>query len=248
MATSSPCCLCESISQHIRHSRRLAFTIECPKCGSYGVTREATYSFKSMDPSRLLMIAAVVREADIHNRPIMITGGKVDSEIEGFAECVRITELLSRFPDSVSGRLEHALLNLAHISDSPGQWIAVDFTAADPRVFSLNMNESRFIVTSLAQMQLVTIAKQGNTSAELFVSAAGWNRINELEKGQSLRSRSQGFVAMWFGDDKVCDAFGGRTSEDFLFDAYRNGFSEQGLALAQCASISKTSLAILLRK
>ena len=190
-----PCPLCGEKSMIYEGE---IFTVECSSCGSFKIIREAFEDLpgEKRYKQHLHKVSAYTRSRTINGKDtITLFLGNVESnDIPG----IMIEEIIDRFPKSISERVDRALLNLAKMSKFTGDKVAL--TNKDWPIFypdSRDLNSVFFIFNQLISNGFVEGAAA--FPSEVMVTAKGWNRVYEIEKG-NIESR-QAFIAMWFDKD-----------------------------------------------
>ncbi len=115
---------------------------------------------------------------------------------------VRITDALASFPRTVSDRLDRTLLNLAVLSPLPGRplWIrAYDL----PIAFAENTSVFDYVIEQLKRAGYLTPysgaqKKPDDARSGWEITAQGWDRVGELQRGVPGSRPDRAFVAMWF--------------------------------------------------
>jgi hypothetical protein len=114
-----------------------------------------------------------------------------------------IDEFLGRWPLRVTERLDRVLLNLGRGTQTVGQacrlgkrvfgggqWFSILFAESE--------SEANFYIMALQERGFIRDTPEDEG---VIVTAAGWARIEELERTTSSTG-NPAFVAMWFGDDQ----------------------------------------------
>lgn len=181
-----------------------AIFFDCPACGEFVVTELDCVNLKSprsqWTPSQL---CALLREQTIRRLPRfwlrdgMEPYGPLEPS-ENLAP-IDVNELLGRWPQTVSERLDRVLCNFARMSPSGGHVVTLARdTSALGIQFAATLEEGFYHVSALTALgRLEKVA--GSSSGDRFrVAPAGWDRFDEITRGSSS-PQNPVFVAMWFG-------------------------------------------------
>jgi hypothetical protein len=193
--------------EHRTHSDD-AFLVRCPACGEFVVTESDRINLISprqrskWDPLRL---SALLREHGTHKHtedplpPIWLRYGmepygplKVDHLVP-----IDLDELLSKWPQTVSERLDRVLCNIARLSPTAGHEVTLPPHDASTLslLFASTPEEALYHASALTDLGRLA----GGPSAYTFhVTPVGWDRFDQLTRGSSSPENPV-FVAMWFG-------------------------------------------------
>lgn len=223
MSDNVSCPLCEKPANVREHSTRDISSVHCQTCGSFLITREAATSLRSCS-RRMHELSAFTRAATARDRKVMLTLGHISDAGDPKIRPVCIEEVLRGwFPQSVSARLDAALLNFARRSSFLGDTVEVNIFADAPLLFARNRKELEYTLEALKAGGLVADAQQFvQQPPMIYLTPNGWNRIAEIERGDPDAVKTQAFVAMWFGNDR--DQFDGHPSYQWSRDAFLRGF------------------------
>ncbi|WP_236832415.1 hypothetical protein, partial [Bacillus pumilus] len=172
---------------------------KCENCGTFSLAEEARFELNVEQKRKL---SAILRKRAIRGMgKIMIFLNRPDKNLSEFPYPIYLLgDLLSEYPDSASDRLDESLINLAKLSQFPGDPVYI--RESDKSLFfvqSAHLLEMKYIANQLFQDELIEISKlsAADFPAHITVTAKGWNRIAELEKGREADTK-QVFVAMSF--------------------------------------------------
>jgi nucleoside 2-deoxyribosyltransferase len=172
---------------------------KCENCGTFSMTEEARIELNVEQKRKL---SAILRKRTIRGMgKIMIFLNRPDKNLSEFPYPIYLLgDLLSEYPDSASDRLDESLINVAKLSKFPGDPVYI--RESDKSLFfvqSVQLVEMKYIANQLFQDGLIEISKlsAADFPAHITVTAKGWNRIAELEKGREADTK-QVFVAMSF--------------------------------------------------
>lgn len=199
---SERCPVCQnSIEEHqlMGVGRGRVEQYKCENCGAFSMAEEARIELNVEQKRKL---SAILRKRAIRGMgKIMIFLNRPDKNLSEFPYPIYLLgDLLSEYPDSASDRLDESLINLAKLSKFPGDPVYI--RESDKSLFfvqSVQLVEMKYIANQLFQDELIEISKlsAADFPAHITVTAKGWNRIAELEKGREADTK-QAFVAMSF--------------------------------------------------
>jgi nucleoside 2-deoxyribosyltransferase len=175
-----------------------AFAVSCTNCGSYIISHPAT---TVLDIHAQNKLSILLRERSIKKKgPIAIFTKQPSQELPHITWPIyTLEEMISKFPNKISDRIDRTLVNLAAVTNFPGAKLQI--TAKDKSLFftqSNDNNEVFFLINQLIADEYITgIA---GFPSDIVVTVKGWNRVAELEQASSEESK-QVFVAMWFSDE-----------------------------------------------
>ncbi|MDY8164036.1 hypothetical protein P4310_29510 [Bacillus thuringiensis] len=171
----------------------------CENCGTFSMIEEARIELNVEQKRKL---SAILRKRNIRGMgKIMIFLNRPDENLSEFPYPIYLlADLLNEYPDSASDRLDESLINLAKLSKFPGDPLYI--RESDKSLFfvqSVHLLEMKYIANQLFEDELIEISKlsAADFPAHITVTAKGWNRIAELEKGREADTK-QVFVAMSF--------------------------------------------------
>jgi len=188
------------------------YKIECKTCGNFLLPRDDwDYIGDSKLQKSRLHLSALVREYWIrYNKPITLIFNEPVVSSKQLPHVI-ISSFLERFPKTVASRADRALLNLALLSNYPGERLLI--SESDASLFFVDVSEHSqkiesmtFTLAQLIQDRMI----DGTTifPVDLMLTPRGWNRVHELESTSNPDTK-QAFVAMWFGPE--------------VYEAYENG-------------------------
>lgn len=128
---------------------------------------------------------------------------------------IHVEDFLSGWPDSFAERLDRALLNLARAThNDPGSAYRSSDIRRDERLANMLFSHPRqefevqYVLTALEDRRHIKVSPESNPNdvsscspASLLITPAGWERIEELNRGRTS-PENPAFVAMWFGNDE----------------------------------------------
>jgi nucleoside 2-deoxyribosyltransferase len=177
--------------------------IECDTCGIFQITREALEDLpgEKKYKQHLPKVSAYTRSRTINEKEI-ITVVLRDEESNNIPR-ITIEEIINRFPKYIPERVDRALINLAKMSKFTGDKIAL--TGKDWPIFYPDSSDLKSVMFAFNQLIFNSfiedygfIKGRAVLPPEVEVTAKGWNRIYEIEKG-NIKSK-QAFIAMWFNE------------------------------------------------
>lgn len=193
------CPLCNNQAIIESFGNRDAYQVQCNRCGSFCITGTMS-SISSYKPQKeRFMVSTYTRECFIKKlpTPVIYTGEdsipqKQEQALKGYF-FIGWNEILSKFPDSISERLDRTLINLSKMAE-PGKWI--DIYSKKDWIITYAEDEDRwkFVVRQLREDKFIDM---DNSNTLIIITPRGWNRVAELERG-TYSNYKQAFVAMWF--------------------------------------------------
>ncbi len=176
-----------------------AITVDCPICGSYGITENALLVIQSPHFTLSTKLSAYIRERTLDDKPeVVIFSNEPDPSINFIKPWITIDEIISTFPSTVYQRLDMSLINLSKLSKFAGDDINV--TADDYPLFYVQSKQSSLKEQTFILQQLIDdgyISGRTVFPSKFTITAKGWNKIYDLEKVSTPRLK-QAFIAMWF--------------------------------------------------
>lgn len=193
-----PICLTGSSSPSPMHDQNVD-VYHCEICGKYGLTDDATMVLSKLGRSEKAKISAYLREREISQEPLItLTATAIPSEIS----TIEIDEIIrTKFPNSVSERIDRTLQNLHRMSPHLGASFSIRSDKDYPVVFAESGDAFRFMLSALEEAGWIkwnTQLSMAETTAGLSLTVLGWNRIAELERRVLWKDSRQAFVAMSF--------------------------------------------------
>jgi len=125
---------------------------------------------------------------------------------------------IETFPKTVPERLDCALLNLAAVTKHLGQQIKIGSEGVNPLLFAQNSGEVFFLIEQFAQEGHIK-GKTTSLPTEISLTAKGFNRAADLQRGLFGHLNKQVFVAMSFD----------QTLEQAWTDGLKLGIEDCGL-------------------
>lgn len=200
MTNRRPCVLCGTECDSQLTGRFEVRFFDCPKCGTFGVTRIIEVNTRSEDEARL-KAAMLASERHIRTSKPFVLSDRYSGVRDDIA-WIPFEEFITRFPDAVYEMLERTLLNLAAMTFYPSDKIRV--TSDDIFLFfAKDVNGMNYILRQMEEMGW--ISKTSEFPDEFTIEAKGWLKVGELRKKPG-KSAPQAFVAMWF-DESMQEIF-----------------------------------------
>jgi len=207
MTTNNKCPLCGKPDSAYNDDPYLR--CKCTRCGEFMLIISQIMGFvptkEDREPKKW-QIAAFVRERNLLGEPVPILF-PAQRAIVGENPppgSIGLDLIEDTIPKSVAEQLDRTLLHLYQMSGHLGVWVSL--TQDDyPIAFGVNFDEFDFIMCQLAADGLIRIPT-GGWPGKVQVTAKGYNRVAELERGL-LVSNKQAFVAMWFKEEELGDAY-----------------------------------------
>ena len=206
---------------------------DCRCCGRFFISGDAEKYKLPESKSDRSKISAYVRWQQIRSsdRPLLVTSDELpalpaSSTIPG-AIPISIQGALDWFPRSLADRLDKALLNLHRLSQHPGSLIKLQ-PPDHPVCLAENHVAMKFTLEQFKQDGLIVDKTESGNDVSFRLSAKGWNRVAEIERGYGATRSRQAFVAMWINDDtNACWSEGiEKAVSDCLFDPKRIDFEQ----------------------
>ena len=172
-------------------------TLNCRQCGTYSITFEAALNAHSLSPDERTVLSGWIRERLLRNSPVKITTDIVDhvSELDGV-------------PKSVTEKLNKLLLNLARMTNHPGEDVRVDLEYDHPLAYAKEATDLLFFIDSLKEQGLIGHpdkfqSTEGSgetvTVVDCYLKADGLTKVEQLSHVGS--ESKQCFVAMSFSKE-----------------------------------------------
>ncbi len=210
------CPLCENADAEELDEDKLASqginAWECPTCGSFGLSMEILEDkLRELDSNQKSHISSYTRRKDLVGHPVpIICNHEIAIEEEGYSQ-IPLADVIDAFPGNVAKRLDSALLNMADLSENPGDYIDIG-SDSWPLFYAENETAGRFFAEQLSNKGWLNFGTgftfdQGVPPKEVTnfdkarLTADGWNRVAELQRSGVGEESTQGFVAMWFNDE-----------------------------------------------
>jgi hypothetical protein len=153
-----------------------------------------------------MRLSAILQERSVLNLlPIMLTSDspRSQSELEpiGYYGAGWKALIDREFPRSISEKFDRTLRNLSRRGDL-GHWI--EQSMHDGALYYAETDDAHeFILRSLIDDKLIEQRSQGGP---IRLTAHGWSRLAEIERGYQALKYRQAFVAMWF-DESMASAW-----------------------------------------
>jgi len=170
-----PICNSEKAQCETAPDRSLAADVDCPRCGKFRISKQATEALPVGDRH---LLSSVCRTWSGGNPPYITTE--------------TIAGLLAKAPRlGVTERLDLLLTLIADTSDQIGHWSKFDRHNDFPLLAMKNEQEVSFLIREMGSRGYLS-EDQGN----ICLTVKGWERLEELKRAG--RESSLAFVAMWF--------------------------------------------------
>lgn len=205
------CPLCDNPSKN-RDESMVKTWIDCEVCGAYGLTESAVMTLygSNLPQTTLFSLSAFTREQTIlrtvpghqMSPPILLTNPGVGIAVSGTTS---LQDAFDNFPKTISGRLDKTLLNLGRLSEYPGHILKLPVTHYSI-AYAENQEAFLFCLTQLANDNLLNVEVMPRTAdypqvMHVVMSARGWNKFAELERGYMGQQPRQAFVAMAYAPE-----------------------------------------------
>lgn len=173
---------------------------ECMTCGIFMAHGSAVEAAQHLSSSERFALSTFLIERHLKKlKPLVLFpyAEGVSNDKNGEL-CVGIKYNFNQhLPKTISERLNRSLQNLSRLNSKYGAYIEIGeynknlFFAEDNFVL-------RFTLKQLTEDKY--IEWDGIIPCEIMLTVRGWNKVAELETFDSLKSKKQGFIAMWFDD------------------------------------------------
>jgi hypothetical protein len=199
-----PLCQCQECTNYPNHLRQTSF--KCKNCGTFTLNavaanvigddgyKLAAYVF---DKNQLGITPTFYSSQRSLTKEFALTGHSLQEDAP--AGSVGVDTAIETFPKTVAERLDRVLLNLAAVTKHLGQQIKIGSEGVNPLLCAQNSSEVLFIIEQFAQEGHV----KGKTTClptEISLTAKGWNRVADLQRGLYGPLNKQVFVAMSFDE------------------------------------------------
>ncbi len=177
-----PCPVCTEAMQYVSRGSRDVFSVECPICGKYSITRTALANLKNSDLTQRQRanICGWLRE----NQPYEISS-------------TNLNNLEKIMTPSFHARADKLLIHLYEETLYVGKKIVKNRSWLGYG-WCINQHELDEILSFLVSSGRIS---QQNATETVFIKIEpnGWSHLEELQKANS--ESNQGFVAIWFSDE-----------------------------------------------
>jgi nucleoside 2-deoxyribosyltransferase len=164
--------------------------IGCRTCGEYGCS-DKVYQLATLTPRDKNKLQAVIRDRQTRGLPpvFMVMNEAV------LPDAVTVAALLGDYPKTATEMIDRTILNLGRFARHPCDEIELELSDY-PVFFGRDVDDMDQMLRLLRSMDYVTDADSTADRVRLTISAPGWQRIEELQRGNLESQRA--FVAMWF--------------------------------------------------
>jgi hypothetical protein len=174
---------------------------ECGNCGKFLITSQALGELGD----NAWKLAAYVAQQHLRDIVPTIYSSQRTIPANAPAGSVGLDTALQTFPNTVSERLDRALMNLAATSKHLGQGIRISSEGANPLLLAANSSEVFFVIQQFEQEGFIK-GKTTSLPTEVSLTGKGLNRAADLQRGLFGPFNKQVFVAMPF-DKSLTDAW-----------------------------------------
>ncbi len=193
------CSVCSTKHVKIqRFSNRDGYIIDCPRCGRFAITGTLIAVMKSAPQADRMKLSALLCERTILGlAPVVLMTEECQDKklIDGFYPTGWKFLVDHEFPRSTSERFDRALRNLSRLAD-PGKYFDLSQHGAS-LCYAENDDVWDFVLSSLMDAQLIQ-PRGPDRHPPYRLTAQGWNRVADVERGFAALKYQQAFVAMWF--------------------------------------------------
>lgn len=191
------CPICNNNCKNLRGIGEIHL-YECDQCGKFKITNEAMRALKSDKfKDETAKISSYLKNRDIKELH-QLTIFENTEEAKKHESSISIEEIIHNFPKNIYDRIDNVLTNISIMSNFTGEYVYLDYSSSS--ILYCDSYEIEAMLFMLGQMYelgyIESKSKVVNLSDEVRLTAKGWNRIAQLEKG-NLDSKSC-FVAMSF--------------------------------------------------
>lgn len=175
------CPICSEIIEYARLGSRDAYAVNCPRCGTYHITRTALVT---------------LRNDHFNDREVANIAGWL-SENSNFEIMTQHESLLHQIKTpSFHERADKLLLALENETEHAGAFLAPSLSW-QRKAWCINDDELNEIIAFLEETR--RIQSDGTFERNVKIRPEGWFHLENLKKINS--DAKQGFVAMWFSNE-----------------------------------------------
>lgn len=189
------CFLCDSTCTTTHPINEDIDFYNCPNCGEFGVTRQASFNLTE----NKYRFSSIIKERHLKGLGKLIINTSLDGNIDGIQR-LKIESIAHEFPRTASEIIDRVLLNLGNSVEHPSDKIKID-EYSRALLFSRNTSDIHYFLQQLSDLDY--IPRVGSIPTEIAIQAKGWDRIAKLNSTVGILN--QVFVAMWF--DHSTDIF-----------------------------------------
>jgi hypothetical protein len=198
MGTINLCPICRSMCDIQGSRHEMYYHIHCNTCGEYQMTSDLIDDLPTEKKiqTHLVKVSAFTLFRYINGLPKLTICYERAPQQTGY---ISIFEIIHQFPPKVSERVDRVLMNLSARSRYTGDKFRIE-PEQYPLFFpdSKDPDASHFLLRQLIHEGYIE-AERNEFPTTVMVSAEGWNRIGQIERGLNVGS-NQGFIAMWFDE------------------------------------------------
>lgn len=195
------CPLCQQTAARIRkRDYGQVRTYECPFCGEFAVTSQVHGQLRDMEPRDRARVSAYTRRMAIRGVFITILVRPPGEQEPRYENAVTLQDVLDDFPRTISQRLDRALLNIALLSETPGELVKLDEGRDYATLYAENRQAMHFMAKALEDGGYAGCSIS-STTVVLNLRPLGWDQVAELQRGAGRWDSLQAFVAMWFAHE-----------------------------------------------
>ncbi len=135
-----------------------------------------------------------------NNEPLYIVNEK-NKSYENFENVVLIKEIFNLYPNNYSDTIDKILLNFKNLSQGIGDTFIIKKGNMSSNIFFINndvqtINKINEILNIMQSKKLVRNISFSNENISICLDSEGWNRIDELQKYNTINKKA--FIAMSF--------------------------------------------------
>lgn len=208
---NNKCLICRG-DAHISQNQDYDGTfVNCQRCGRFSLTIEAKEYIELQGDNKFYACAYYYFTHFTHfrknNKHYLIQRDKYDNTNK--YSRVTVDEIMNLYPKTITERINMILLNLVSKNDVLGENFTIPLAALDEykaMFFLLSkdpITEFLYLISMLHEINYITNPCTRSEETSFAISYNGWQRIDELQKQSS--QKNQGFIAMWFPENKSMD-------------------------------------------
>ena len=172
--------------------------VMCPLCGDYYITENDQTIYLPQKPrEEPAKVASILNERRLSRRGVKklayfvwLSDNEPPKDRYLFLPW---RAMLDEYPEKLSERLDRGLVNLGRMSNKPGE-LFIHSPQLHFSLFTDDPEVADFMLNQLVLSGLVEKAKKDSRDA-FRISAKGWERVADLERGKSNKKSKSAFLA-----------------------------------------------------
>lgn len=223
------CILCEANAIANKQENASRTIYSCPNCGVYVVSDVVMDDV--LEHAYKIASYMMHRKLSGQEHPVLISYNKTKKDKEYLQ--LTVEQIVSRFPNSFSKRVDMALDNLGKMSQYGGEEIRISSLEQGPWFYIAkpDLEALSYIITSMHKAELIDVTYYNSMffPCSVVVSPKGWERIEVMERGENgqknhaclvfSRLEEPWSVAMRIAARKVLDDCGFDSAESWTVNA-----------------------------